>query len=376
MTRAFGVDISKYQSSDDGTKRQDFNALKAYEEEVVFIAARAGVSWGYKDKMFDYYWSEMARIQVCRLAYHVIYFGDSALSQMDALFKILDKRADWEHDRIVLDLEVAGINPRSLITATTQKCLEICKARTGRYPVCYSRASWVNAYLDITQLPRLDWWLATYRKQLPNPLYTAEHPGPPTLPTGVDTYLIHQTGDKNKAIGSVSHYMDYDRWNGTKADVLRYFNYSGGVTPPEEPPAKALFKARCLVSALYKREGPGTNYKVVGSLTLGEEVDVYEVKNDWFRLDPKASVWCSGLPNYMRRLSSDQGDGTTQALFKAKVIVTSLYKRKGPGKENAICGYLLKGDEVEVYEVKNDWYRIDPTNQVWCCGTSQYVQKI
>jgi hypothetical protein len=35
----------------------------------------------------------------------------------------------------------------------------------------------------------------------------------------MDTYLIHQTGDKNKAIGSASRYMDFDRWNGSKADV-------------------------------------------------------------------------------------------------------------------------------------------------------------
>jgi len=112
MARAFGVDISKFQSSQDGTRKQDFNALKSHSEEVVFIAARAGISWGYKDPMFDYYWSEMARIQVCRLAYHVIYFGESALAQMDSLFKILGSQSDWEHDRIVLDLEEQELIPK------------------------------------------------------------------------------------------------------------------------------------------------------------------------------------------------------------------------------------------------------------------------
>jgi GH25 family lysozyme M1 (1,4-beta-N-acetylmuramidase) len=373
MARAFGVDISKYQSSQDGSKKQDFDALKAHSEEVVFIAARAGISWNYEDPMFDYYWSEMARIKVSRLAYHVVYFGESALAQMDSLFKILDNQVNWEHDRLVLDLEVAGINTRARITATTQKCLDICRSRTGRYPICYSRASWVNSYLTISQLPKLDWWLASYLKTLPYPLFTPEHPGPPTLPIGVDTYLIHQTGDKTKGIGSISRYLDYDRWNGNKADVLRYFNNPNHGDPPIENPVEVLFRARCVVSALYTRKGPGLDYKAVGSLSFGEEVDVFEVKNEWFRIDPTASIWCSGKPRYMRQLDPNQNQ---DPLFKAKVIVSALYKRKGPGKTYDICGYLVKGEVINVYEIKDGWYRIDPGDQIWSCGMPQYMQTV
>ena len=146
MERAFGLDISKYQSSADGTRKMDFNKVAANKEEVTFIAARAGVSWGYQDPRFEYYWSEMARIKVGRIAYFVLYFGESALAQMDALFKILENKADWNYDRLALDAEVNGINTRARITATTLKSLDICRARTGRYPLIYSRASWINSY--------------------------------------------------------------------------------------------------------------------------------------------------------------------------------------------------------------------------------------
>jgi GH25 family lysozyme M1 (1,4-beta-N-acetylmuramidase) len=171
----------------------DFTAVQNHTEEVTFIAARAGISWGYTDPMFRYYWDEMKRIKVMRIVYHVLYFGESALAQMDSLFKMLDGKANFAHDRIALDLEVAGINTRSRITATTQKCLDICKARTGFFPIVYSRADWVNSYLSVSNLPMLDWWLATYRKPLLSPFYTQEHDGPPYLPKGVSTYLIHQT---------------------------------------------------------------------------------------------------------------------------------------------------------------------------------------
>jgi len=372
MSRAFGIDISKYQSSQDGSKKMDFTAVQNHTKEVTFIAARGGISWGYTDPMFRYYWDEMKRIKVMRIVYHVLYFGESALAQMDSLFKMLDGRANFAHDRIALDLEVAGINTRSRITATTQKCLDICKARTGFFPIVYSRADWVNSYLSVSNLPTLDWWLATYRKPLLSPFYTQEHDGPPYLPKGVSTYLIHQTGDKCKSIGGVSHYMDYNRWNGEKAEVLRYFgNPTGDVLPPEN---KVLFTAKCIVTALYKRSGPGPAFNVVGNLNLGDIVSVYEVKDGWYRVDPTAELWCSGKSTYLQRLGDTPP--SEKVLFKAQCIVKALFKREGPGRNWKIIGNLIKDDVVSVYEVKNEWYRIESGRDVWCSGSSQYMRKI
>jgi len=372
MSRAFGIDISKYQSSKDGSKKMDFNAVKNHTEEVTFVAARTGISWGYTDPMFHHYWNEMARIKVMRIAYHVLYFGESALAQMDSLFKMLDGRANFANDRIALDLEVAGINTRNRITATSQKCMDICRARTGSFPIVYSRADWVNNYLSVTDLPTLDWWLATYRKPLVSPLYSQEHDGPPYLPKGVNTYLIHQTGDRCKSIGGVSHYMDYNRWNGEKADVLRYFgNPTGNILPPEN---KVLFTAKCIVSALYKRSGPGPTFQVVGNLNLGDVVSVYEVNDGWYRIDPTAQLWCSGKSTYLQRLGDTSS--TENALFKAQCIVKALFKREGPSKNTKIIGNLIKDEVVSVYEVKNDWYRIESGQSVWCSGSSQYMRKM
>jgi len=153
---------------------------------------------------------------------------------------------------------------------------------------------------------------------------------------------------------------------------LRYFNNPDHDDPPENP-VEVLFRARCLVSALYTRQGPGVEYKAIGSLSFGEEVNVYEVKNEWFRIHPNTSIWCSGKPQYMRRLDPNQNPNP---LFKAKVIVSALYKRKGPGKNYDVCGYLVKGEVVDVYEVKNGWYRVDPVEQIWSCGTPQYMQNV
>ncbi len=374
MTRAFGIDISKYNTSVDGKKKVNFDQIKANSEEIVFIAARAGASWGYKDPQFDYYWAEMRRIQVCRMTYHVLYFGESALSQMDNLFRILGNMVDWAHDKIALDLEVEGINTRERITAVTKKCIEICKTRTGKTPIFYSRASWVNQYLDVTQLPQVDWWLAQYKKSLPYPLYTPEHPGPPTLPTHVSSWLVHQTGSRGRGIGTPgAHYMDYDRWNGVKADVLAYFGYTAS-PPPPPPPEPPLFQAKCITTALYKRSGPGSSYSIIGALLLGDIVDVFEEQDGWFRIESGAEVWCSSSERYMQRVEPDPDP--EPVLFRAKCIVNALYKRSGPGTTYKAVGYLTRDTVVDVYEVKNGWYRIGENAQVWCSGATQYMQRL
>jgi uncharacterized protein YraI len=184
---------------------------------------------------------------------------------------------------------------------------------------------------------------------------------------------MHQTGDHCKGIGTASHYMDYDRWNGTKADVLRYFG--NPVSIPVEP-VTVLFKAKCMVSALYKRSGPGSTYQVVGSLNLGEVVSVYEVKDNWYRIDAVSQVWCSGQSKYMQRVNPDNPPEGEPVLFQAKCIVSALYIRSGPGTSYSTIGYLQKDDVVSVYEEKDDWFRIKSGEQEWCSGSSQYMQRI
>ncbi len=228
---AFGIDISRYQCSGDGKVKVNFDIIKSHTPKVTFIFARNGIASYYTDTCFQYFWGEMKRIGVCRGAYHVLHFDELAQPQVDRLFA---GTTDWdfEHDRIALDCEVAGSATKSKITDITVNAVNIIKARTGRYPIIYSRASWVNPYLDVIALPaNTDWWLANYLTARPYPEYTPEMTPPPLLPRGVTKWLIHQTGEKCPGIGSFSRYMDYDRWNGSEEDVLKYFGYGEEEVP-------------------------------------------------------------------------------------------------------------------------------------------------
>ena len=228
-----GIDLSRINYSEDGKVKVDFDAIKNHTEKVSFVAVRSGISWGYADCWFARSWSELKRVDIPRLAYHVFYFGESAQTQVDNMFRII---GDWnEHDRFVIDLEVAGSNSKATCTATTKSILNIIKARTGRYPIAYSRTTWVNEHLEVKDLPAIDWWLAQYLTRRLWPfVYTPEHPGPYTVPVGVEKALIHQTAEYTPSIGvSGRKYMDYNRWNGDMLAVLKYFGYDE--TEPEVP---------------------------------------------------------------------------------------------------------------------------------------------
>lgn len=223
---AFGIDISRYNTSPDGKVRPDFDLIAAHQPEVSFIAMRAGISWGYADPWFGYYFAEATRIQRVRLAYHVLYPGQPALAQMDHFFRILGE-IDFAVVPLVLDLELDHGQTVSRITQTTVEALTILQKRTGRVPLIYSRAGWVNQFLRVSALPPVHWWLAQYRYPRPYPLYTPEYPCPPALPAGVTDWTIHQTACRGASIGAkATNYMDYNRWNGTEEDIMAFLGQS------------------------------------------------------------------------------------------------------------------------------------------------------
>ena len=279
----FGIDISKYQFSQDGKRKPDFDIIN---EKCDFVAVRAGISWGYVDQWFRYSWEHL---DVPRLAYHVVYPGEIAAKQMDHFLNIVKPQ---EHDRLVLDMELDHGYSKTRITDTLLSCLEYLKGVTGRYPIVYSRASWINRFVDVSRLPKLDWWLAGYLKPRPAPLYTPEATPPPALPRGVNSWLIHQTGERGNgsAVGVASHYVDTNRWNGTKEQMLAYFG-SGeeAPAPPVEPPEEPvkLFDAR-----VYSWATPYVNLRSeprvaketdIGDIPVNVTVPVYEIVGDWYR---------------------------------------------------------------------------------------------
>jgi len=299
MTLPFGIDISRYQYSSDGSQKPNFDLMNATCD---FVAVRAGISWGYTDPWFRYSWDH---IDKPRLAYHVIYPGEIASKQADHFLNIVRPEAT---DRLVLDMELDHGYSKARITDTLLGCLEAILSNTGRYPVIYSRANWVNQFIDISRLPiGVVWWLANYLTPRPYPLYTPEKTPPPALPIGVSNWLIHQTAEKGNgsAVGVVSHYVDTNRFNGTQEELRAYFGL-GEETPEPEPPVEVedkLFDAKVVTTPPNRLR---TRYTPAGLVRPEADwlpsqaiVPVYETHSTgWWRVAPEA--WSSAT--WMQRV--------------------------------------------------------------------------
>ena len=161
----FGVDLSQHNASWDGKRIPDFNQFKRHEPEVQFVAMRTGISWGYRDSQFAAYFTEAKRVGLCIMPYHVLYPVADAKRQMDAFLSILEG-ANLAELRLVLDVELAQGKTRWQITDVLAQSLEVLKQATGRYPIVYSRALWINEHLQVEDLPQVDWWLAQYIRSL------------------------------------------------------------------------------------------------------------------------------------------------------------------------------------------------------------------
>lgn len=204
---------------------------------VLLMAARAAISWGYEDPKFQENWAN-AEGKMYRTSYHVIYPGEDITRQADNWYK-----AHPELDVIprVIDMELEHGVPHERIAEAVAQMSEIVLSRDGHRPIIYSRyllindwlASWDNDFDDFKNAHY--WWLAQYLTS------GEEHPGPPTLPAGVnrERVLIHQTSDVLPGFpGEVqSASVDYNRWQlGDEAQMKTFISETwGGQEPLPDP---------------------------------------------------------------------------------------------------------------------------------------------
>lgn len=287
MTLPFGIDISKYQASGDMKQLPDWAKMRANTD---FVALRAGISWGYEDPLFSTGWNALQAH--CRMAYHVLYPSQDGVRQADWFWDIVSRAGiDTAHDRLVVDVELDQGCTKAQITTALLAYMARILYLSGRNPVIYSRASWINAHVDVSGLPALtEWWLAHYLTAQPSPAYTPEKPSPPALPKGVSSWLIHQTGERGNgsAVGVRSHYVDTNRWNGTLEDLRAYFGL-GEVVPPEpEPPVEKLFDAKVVTTPPKRLK---TRYTPAGA---------YRPEADWLQSQAIVPVYETHATGYYR----------------------------------------------------------------------------
>jgi lysozyme len=223
--RAFGIDVSKWQIP------IDWNAIAIHNPTVRFAGIRASISYLYRDPIFIDNWAECKRVDILRMAYHVLYPAENATAQMDNLFSQLNN--DFGEMPLILDVELDHGCGKNQITQSILDCAAIIEKRTGKKPIIYARAIWIDDHTNVgSWRSSFDWWLAQYYAK---PRHREEYPEPTRLPAGVFKWLIHQNCKLGAPFGVGSAALDYNRFNGTANDLHKYAGELP-TTPPENPP--------------------------------------------------------------------------------------------------------------------------------------------
>ncbi len=129
-------------------------------------------------------------------------------------------------------------------------------------------------------------------------------------------------------------------------------------------PAENLRKGTVTAETLRMRSKPNTKSEIIGQLKKGDIIQVIEEKDGWLKIvaPQEVEVWLS-------------------AEFIENGVITGdkVNVRAGPNVAYNIVGQLVKGDVVEVMEIKNDiWARIRGTEklQVWVSGTYVKLEQV
>jgi len=120
------------------------------------------------------------------------------------------------------------------------------------------------------------------------------------------------------------------------------------------------------------RSGPGLNYAVTTQIKKGEKYAVLDEKNGWSKIKiGQAYGWVAGW-----LISKEKGQATkdSKKVF-VTITATRLNVRLGPGLNNSVLGQLNKGEQVEILEIQNGWYRLLFHQKTgWIAG--QYANKV
>ena len=277
--KIFGIDVSRYQ----GVCKWPIIAAKG----VKFAGIRTSISWAYVDPQAQANIDGALANGIDILPYWVLYPNEDAKKQVDHFYGLLQKwGVKLNETYCVIDVEMyAGFHKctPAKYQSTLSNALVYSKTISGKAPVIYSRASFINYYVTgIGQIfnPKIPSWYDTHYWWLAHYLSSGlEHPGPVAIPKGVDRgrVIIHQTTDKGTPFGVESAALDYNRWQLGDAAYDDFFGASNGVPVPGSQ--------RTNPHILNLRDSPDSTGNIIGTITPNSKFQISGTVGKWAKIN-------------------------------------------------------------------------------------------
>ncbi len=116
--------------------------------------------------------------------------------------------------------------------------------------------------------------------------------------------------------------------------------------------AEAAGKVTVTASILNLREAPDTSSKVLRQLKEGNQLNVLDSSNGWYKVNSEGLTgWVSG--SYVKK---DEDQPVT--VQYGKITGNNVNLRKGPGTSYAVISSLNKGDVLTIIQLSGNWYKV------------------
>src|SRR5215216_916720 len=353
MRKIMGPDVSFYQDAPNTPQGINFVRMN---QATDFVIIRAGQHLG-ADSDFKTNWTQAKAAGLPRGSY---WFYDSRADpkrQAELWFSLFD--GDLGELPLFADIEEAYGGP---FTGWPhwKTFLDRIKALVGNKEVAIYTAFFYwcsNAPNPTTQPAELEYfhryplWIANYnvtQPQVPQPWSANE-------------WLFWQYTSSGDGLfyGVESLEIDLNNFNGDAQAFADRFNVPvpPDPVPPEDPTGN---RYRVTAGTLNVREGPGTNFRVIGSYARNDIVETLASNMDgsWFRvrrLSDGLAGWVSAA--YLVKISPPPPPSGGD---QYRVNANTLYAREGPGTNYRAVGFFVRNDIVEELEANSDrtWLRV------------------
>lgn len=144
------------------------------------------------------------------------------------------------------------------------------------------------------------------------------------------------------------------------------------LVPETPPPTPGQEKYRVDATSLNLRQGPGTNFAVIGSLKKSELVDGLAVSGNgqWAQVRKASGVTGWASLKYMTRIPPPPPASSADVYMI--VTVDTLNVRAGPGSGYSISGKVNRGARLVFLDATPDWQwvnvKLPDNNTGWCAA--------
>jgi GH25 family lysozyme M1 (1,4-beta-N-acetylmuramidase) len=277
------LDISYYQ---DPTQINYDKLLS----QVAGIIIRAGYGTR-KDTAFERHYSEIKARNIPVGAYHFMVEYKTVDEQLAMVRQALSGKSFELGFWVDVELE-SGAEPLTRNTIIEY----MTKAGSLVYGIYTGAWCWNPIMGKNNPYSNIPLWVADYANSKPN------------LPYGWNTWLLWQYTSSGRLQGYAKN-LDMNRFNGTEDQFKAWVRGEGKEPlPPEEE--EVLFQIEVVCGALNIRSGPGVDYSWKGVTYKGDVHNVYEERNNWFRIGD--GLWVSGYPAYVRKITPPAPEPTLE----------------------------------------------------------------